>query len=55
MHLSHIINSAGCDVTVDPLLLQSKYTYFDKHILGRMHYVKDIHDNYVKKPRKAPK
>ena len=51
MHLSHIIERAGCDVTIDPPLLQSKYTYFDKHTLGCMHYVMDIHNNYVKKPK----
>ena len=53
MHLSYFIRKVGCDVIVDPPLLQSKYTYFDKHTLGRMHYVMDIHDNYVKKLGRA--
>ena len=55
MHLSHIIRRAGCDVTIDLPLLQSKYTCFDKHTLGRMYYVMDIYGNYVKKPRRALK
>ena len=51
MHLSYIIIRAGCNVSVDPLW----YTYFDKHTFGRMHYVIDIHSNYVKKSRRNPK
>ena len=55
MYLSHIIRRERCDVTVDPPLLQSKYTCFDKHTLGHMHYVMDIYGNYVKNLRRAPK
>ena len=32
----------------------SKYTCFDKHTFGQMHYVMDVHNNYVKKPEKVP-
>ena len=49
IHISHIIQRAGCDVSVDLPLQRSKYMCFDKHTLGRVHYVKDMHDNYVKK------
>ena len=40
---------------MDSPLQRSKYTCFDKYTLGRMHYVKDIHGNYVKKSKREPK
>ena len=55
MHINHIIRNVGCNVIVDPLLQMSKYTSFDKNTFGQMHYVMDIHGNYVKKPGRAPK
>ena len=49
MHLSYIMVRAGCNLSADPPLQRSKYTSFDKHTFKRMHYVMDIHNNYVKK------
>ena len=49
MHLTYLIRKMGCNVNVDLLLYQSKYTSFDKHNFGRMQYIKDAQGNYVKK------
>ena len=46
---------ARYNVLADPPFQRSKYTCFDKHTFERMHYVMDIHSNYVKKPRRNPK
>ena len=55
MHLSYIMIRAGCNVSVNPPLQRSKYTCFDKHMFGRMHYVINIRGNYVKKLGRNPK
>ena len=52
MHLSYLILKIGCKVDVDPSIPQSKFTFFDKHSIGLMQYIKDEHGNYVKKPDK---
>ena len=52
MHFSYMMIKARCNVSVDPPVQRSKYTCFDKHTFGCMHYIMDIRDNYVKKSRK---
>ena len=49
MHLSYLIRRKRCNIDVDPLLQQSKYTSFDKNTFGRMQYIMDAQGNYVKK------
>ena len=53
MHLSYLILKMGCNVDIDPLIPQSKFTTFDKYTFRLMQYIRDEHGNYVKKPNKV--
>ena len=51
MHLSYLILKIGYNVDIDPLIPQSKFTYFDKYTIMRMQYIKDEHGIYMNKLR----